>query len=198
MPTQGGSFTNHPGVVDYKGKTYLFYHNGALPGGGGFTRSVCVDELKFNADGSITAFDMTVDGPAPVGTIDPLSRVEAETIAWESGIEVEASSQGGMAVTDIDDGDYVQVRQVDFGSHPPKTFHANLAAEKAGGKIEVHLDSVKGAVVSTLVVEATGGATNWKTLSAPSASVTGVHDLFFVFSTTGSKPTFAFDWWMFE
>lgn len=31
MPTEGRSFTNHPGMVDYKGKTYLFYHNGALP-----------------------------------------------------------------------------------------------------------------------------------------------------------------------
>ena len=46
MPTQGSSFTDHPGVVDYKGKTYLFYHNGALPGGGGFHRSVCVDETE--------------------------------------------------------------------------------------------------------------------------------------------------------
>ena len=34
MPTEGRSFTNHPGMVDYKGNTYLFYHNGALPGGG--------------------------------------------------------------------------------------------------------------------------------------------------------------------
>ena len=31
----GGAFTNHPGVIDYKGKSYLFYHNGALPGGEG-------------------------------------------------------------------------------------------------------------------------------------------------------------------
>jgi len=45
MPTEGRSFTNHPGVVDYKGKTYFFYHNGALPGGSGFTRSVCVEEF---------------------------------------------------------------------------------------------------------------------------------------------------------
>ena len=45
MKTQGGSFTNHPGVIDYKGKTYLFYHDGSLPGGGGFSRSVCVEEL---------------------------------------------------------------------------------------------------------------------------------------------------------
>jgi hypothetical protein len=30
----GASFTNHPGVVDYKGKSYFFYHNATLPGGG--------------------------------------------------------------------------------------------------------------------------------------------------------------------
>ena len=49
MPTEGGSFTNHPGIVDYKGATYLFYHNGALPGGGGFTRSVCVQKAELNS-----------------------------------------------------------------------------------------------------------------------------------------------------
>src|SRR5699024_967360 len=48
-----GSFTNHPGVVDFRGKTYLFYHNAALPDGSGFNRSVCVQELPFNNDGSI-------------------------------------------------------------------------------------------------------------------------------------------------
>jgi len=32
MPTQGGSFTNHPGIIDYKGNSYFFYHNAALPG----------------------------------------------------------------------------------------------------------------------------------------------------------------------
>ena len=53
MPAQGRAFTNHPGVIDFRGKTYFFYHNGALPGGGGFTRSVAVEELKFNPDGSI-------------------------------------------------------------------------------------------------------------------------------------------------
>lgn len=198
MPTQGGSFTNHPGVVDFKGKTYLFYHNGALPGGGGFTRSVCVDELKFNADGSINAFDMTVDGPAAVGTLDPFKRVEAETIAWESGIKVTPSSQGGRAVTDIDDGDFIQVRLVDFGARSLRSFRASVAAEKAGGKIEVHLDSVNGPLVSTIAVEATGGCASWKTLSAPAAAVTGMHDLFFVFCATDRKPAFAFDWWQFE
>ena len=59
MPAQGRAFTNHPGVIDFRGQTYFFYHNGALPGGGGFTRSVAVEELKFNADGSIPQLNMT-------------------------------------------------------------------------------------------------------------------------------------------
>jgi hypothetical protein len=25
------SFTNHGGIIDYKGKSYLFYHTGLLP-----------------------------------------------------------------------------------------------------------------------------------------------------------------------
>lgn len=198
MPTQGGAFTNHPGVVDYRGKTYLFYHNGALPGGGGFTRSVCVDELRFNADGSITPFDMTVDGPAPVATLDPRQRTEAETIAWESGIEVEPCCQGGMAVCDIDDGDHVEVHNVDFGAVAPQAFRASVAAASTGGRIEVRLDSKTGPLVATVVIDATGGEQAWRTFTVPSAGATGVHDLFFVFSTAGGGARFRFDWWQFE
>jgi arabinoxylan arabinofuranohydrolase len=197
MPTQGGSFTNHPGVVDYKGRTYLFYHNGALPGGGGFTRSVCVDELTFNPDGSITAFDMTKEGPPPVATLDPYVRNEAETIAWESGIETEPCGQGGMAVTEIGETDYIQVRNVDFGKKGAGRLLASVAAEKAGGTIAVHLDNVTGPQIATLAIEATGGANVWKRLETPVAGASGVHDLFFVFGTREGT-TFKFDWWKFE
>lgn len=31
MPAEGRSFTNHPGIIDFKGNTYLFYHNGLYP-----------------------------------------------------------------------------------------------------------------------------------------------------------------------
>jgi len=60
------SFTIHPGVVDFKGHTYLFYHNGTLDRdgqkGGGLRRSVCVDELFFNEDGTIKAVTQTKEG----------------------------------------------------------------------------------------------------------------------------------------
>ncbi len=47
------SNTNHPAVIDFKGKTYFIYHNGSLPGGNGGNRSVCIQELTFREDGSI-------------------------------------------------------------------------------------------------------------------------------------------------
>ena len=61
------SFTIHPGVIDYAGKSWLFYHGTALSleGYGPATgrRSVCVDELHYNADGTMQPVVQTVSGP---------------------------------------------------------------------------------------------------------------------------------------
>lgn len=50
---EGKCFTNHPGIADFKGHSYLFYHTDELPGGSLFHRSVCVTEFTYNSDGSI-------------------------------------------------------------------------------------------------------------------------------------------------
>ncbi|KAK3371120.1 glycosyl hydrolase [Lasiosphaeria ovina] len=63
MAAHGGSFTNHPAVIDYKGGSYFFYHNSALPGGGGYTRSI-VEKFAYGSDGSIPNMKMT-DAGAP-------------------------------------------------------------------------------------------------------------------------------------
>ena len=116
MPRQGGSFTNHAGVIDFNGGSYFFYHNGALPGGGGYTRSVAVEKFSYNANGTIPTITMTTAGAPQVGTLNPYGRQEAETIAWGSGIETEPSSEGGMNVGWIENGDYVKVKGVAFGA----------------------------------------------------------------------------------
>jgi beta-xylosidase len=54
MTEEGGVFTNHPGIADFRGRSYLFYHTGELPGGSLFHRSVCVTEFTYNEDGSIS------------------------------------------------------------------------------------------------------------------------------------------------
>lgn len=56
------SFTNHEAIVEYKGQWYMVYHNGALPGGGDYNRSVCVDKLFFNKDHTIQFVEQTTGG----------------------------------------------------------------------------------------------------------------------------------------
>lgn len=62
MEPTATSNTNHPSVIDFKGKTYFIYHNGSLVWGSGFRRSVCVSEMTFNEDGTVPYIDETSTG----------------------------------------------------------------------------------------------------------------------------------------
>ena len=62
----GNSNTNHQTIIDFKGKSYFIYHNGSLQtDGGSFRRSVCIDYLYYNTDGSIKRIAMTTEGVKP-------------------------------------------------------------------------------------------------------------------------------------
>ena len=195
MPTEGKSFTNHPGVVDYKGNSYFFYHNGALPGGSGFTRSVAVEEFKYNPDGSIPTIKMTTQGPKQIQYLNPYVRNEAETICWSSGVETEKCSEGGMNVGFIDNNDYIKVKGVDFGTGA-RAFEARVASANNGGNIEIRIDSIDGRIIGTCKVEKTGGWQEWVTKTCDVSNVTGVHDLYFKY-TGGSGSLFNINWWKF-
>ena len=59
----GNSNTNHQAIIDFKGKSYFIYHNGASqPHGGSFRRSVCADRLYYNNDGTMKRVIMTTEG----------------------------------------------------------------------------------------------------------------------------------------
>jgi beta-xylosidase len=59
----GNSNTNHQAIIDFKGKSYFIYHNGSIPSeGGSFRRSVCIDRLYYNADGTMKRIVMTTEG----------------------------------------------------------------------------------------------------------------------------------------
>jgi beta-xylosidase len=74
------SITNHHSIVQYKGQWYLFYHNSDLyfskhPEDDGtkgwqgvhpFRRSICVDYLYFNPDGTIQQVKPTKEGVAGI------------------------------------------------------------------------------------------------------------------------------------
>ena len=58
----GNCETNRPAIVDFKGKSYFFYHNGGLHEGGSHRRSVCIDYLYYNPDGTMKRVVMTSEG----------------------------------------------------------------------------------------------------------------------------------------
>ena len=60
------SITQHGSVVQFKGKWYVLYHTSELSNGNPYRRSVCIDELSFNANGRINTVTPTKSGPAPV------------------------------------------------------------------------------------------------------------------------------------
>ena len=190
------SFTNHCGVADFKGHSYFFYHTGKLPHGGGFGRSVAVEEFKYNADGSFPTILPTDEGVKPVGEFNPYRKVEAETMAFSKGVKTEQNDEVGVYVSDIHNGDYIKLQNVCFCNKLPRTFTARVASGLRGGQIEVRLDSIKGKLACRLEVPATGGWEKWQTLTADFTEIVkGRHDLYLVFTGRKGPKLFNFDWW---
>ena len=208
MDPDSHSDGNHPGIIEYKGKSYVFGFNYELL----FSlqhnrkklerRSICVAEMTYNDDGSIKKVPWWGIG-APgssvpqVGHLNPYIRTEAECIAWESGLKTEGDSKTGMFVTDIDSGDYIKVRGVNFGNQGAAVFNANVASTLNGGEIELRIDSLSGNIIGTLLVSNTSGLNSWKLESTKINNASGVHDLFMVFKGNPGEKLFNFDYWKF-
>jgi arabinoxylan arabinofuranohydrolase len=204
---------NHPGIIEYKGKSYCFGHSYDLlkKTTSKFyeRRSVDMDEMVYNPDGTIqNRHYWSVDGPKQIGTLNPFKRVEAETMAWSEGVKTnfETEWEGAfewnrgkkiadrLYATSIHNGDYILVKGVDFATGA-RSVEVSVSP-LYGGNIEIHTDTVDGPVIATVRVGPQGEGGKWKTLSAPASNVSGVHDVYFVFR--GEKELFNFDWWKFK
>lgn len=197
MAKEGGSFTNHPGIVDFRGKTYLFYHDASLPGGSGFTRSVCVREMDFGRDGKVNPVKMVKEGVEKgLKPLCPYRKVEAETMAWSKRMKSDYNSQVGVFVTALRNGSYTRVRDVDFGEKAPSRILARLSTtHNADIVMEVRLDGLEGQVLAELKVPRTGGSDRWKLVEKQIPQVTGVHDLYFIFKGKAMRNLAYFDYW---
>lgn len=197
MNSQSGhAFTNHAGVIDFKGHSYFFYHTQELAGGGGYKRSVAVEEFTYTADGAFPVITKTAAGVTQsAAPLNPYARVEGETIAWAPGIEVEDCSEGGRDVSSIENGDSIKVKSVNFLTGAV-SFAARVASGGAGGNLELHLDSATGTLLGTCAVPTTGGAQKWQTVTCNVSGASGIHDLYLVFKG-GSGALFSLNYWQF-
>jgi len=212
MDSDSRSSGNHPGIIDYKGGSYVFGFNYllnyALTDVHRERRSITVAKFKYAADGTIPTLPWwSREGVAQLGTLNPFVRVEAETMAWESGptkgvwttgVRTAQDDKVGVYVTKIANGDFIKVRGVAFGEKPVESFTARVAAGMDGGSIELHLDSVEGPVIGTLAVSSTGGLEAWRSETTAVHGASGTHDLVFVFEGKGGGELFNFDYWKFN
>ena len=207
---------NHPGIVDYKGRSYIFGQNYDLMHLDTFVhherRSVSATEINYLPDGTIAEVPYWLDQKPmeQLHPLDPYRRVEAETMAWGKGLKsakmgVEntgvvadmpySTGRRNMYVTDIDDEEYIRLRGVDFGEKGAKQF-AMVAAAEGSCTLTLRLDAVDGPVVGTMQIGPTGSVEKYKQLSTKVSGAKGLHDLYLCFDK--AKGQVRLDYWMFK
>jgi hypothetical protein len=134
-----------------------------------------------------------------MGTLNPRVRSEGETFHAQSGVETEQCTDGGMNLSQLENGDWVKIAGVNFEATTTSTtkFHARVASAEQGGSIELRLGSVDGKLIGTCKVDSTGGWQQWKDVSCDVSGATGVQDLYLKF-IGGEKPLLNLDYWKFE
>jgi hypothetical protein len=120
------------------------------------------------------------------------SKIEAEAFDAQQGIKTGPSSEGGFYVGWIENNDHIMFAGVSLGSEP-NWFQARVASNTNGGEIKLHLGSKYGDEIGACRVPATNGWENWTTVTCSIHPVSGINDLYLVFSGSGYG-LFNLDW----
>jgi len=231
---------NHHCIFTFNDEQYITYHastvSQAMGVGDAKYRSTHIDKINVKWDGSIDTIKMTRQGVEQIGNLNPYLINEAETIGIQGGVftRPEAGAGNGMVVTSIDSGDWIAVYGVDFGNATgAKKFIARVRMPDTPadyvGAIEIRLDPegegeetslsatktasiTGGEVIGRVQIKGGEAGKYGKVTIDLDKTVTGVHDLVFVFySSLGDKPItranlleshhkngFEFDQWQFS
>ena len=111
-----GCWTNHHSIINYKGQWYLFYHTNFFSPKDDKRRSVCIEKLFFNADGTIQEVKETMRG---VGINQATEKIEIDRYSQASAdvttTYVDTTNyMRGMGVTMPQKGSWSMYKDVDF------------------------------------------------------------------------------------
>jgi len=175
--TPMGTWTNHHSIIQFNDQWYLFYHQSAYSPKFDKNRSVCIDSLFFNPDGTIQNVTPSNRG---VGITSALKNIEIDRFSNKSGngvsvdfVDTTNTFKGWKAILDNQNA-WISYNAVDFGSKKTKSVQVK-AMSQAGGTLQIRLDKADGLLLSEVSIPK---GTKWNTVSARvSKSQKGIHNL---------------------
>lgn len=180
------------------GQWYQFYHHNDLSTNFDKNRSIRVDSLFFNEDGTIQKVISTLYG---VGLTEATKEIQIDRYSQKSDQGVSNAfldeqdtvnrSEGWKTIFESKDA-WIQYNSVDFGNTELKKVNMK-AFSAAGGTVQTRLNSLKGPVLAEMVVP---GGGHRRTVTAPVSSFSpGIHNLFVM---PEDQSAFEIDWLNFE
>jgi Glycosyl hydrolases family 43/Carbohydrate binding module (family 6) len=172
-----GCWTIHQSVVEFNNQWYLFYHNNDLSPKFDKNRSVAIDSLFFNPDGTIRKVIPTLRG---VGVTSALKKIEIDRYSKisETGIAIAfldtLNTFNGWKTTLDKQNAWIQYNTVDFGNKKLKSVQVK-ALSYSGGILQIRLDKTDGTLLAEVKIpESTG----WNTVDTRlSKYQKGIHNL---------------------
>ena len=154
MDEKPGCWTNHQSIIEYKSQWYLFYHHNDLSPSFDKNRSVRIDSLFFNEDGTIKKVTPTLRG---VGLTDASDKIQIDRYSYKSNegstiafIDT-LNKFGGWETIFDNENAWIQYNGVDFGNDKFKSVNIKVIS-KTGGTLQVRLDNVDGPLVAEVEI----------------------------------------------
>jgi len=190
-----GCWTNHQSMIKFKDQWYLFYHDRDYSPKFDKARSIRIDSLFFNADGTIKKVTPTLRG---VGLTDATKEIQIDRYSAKSdkGVSIDfidtTNRFQGWKTIFTDANGWVQYNSTDFGKKKIRSVSVKTVSP-ANGVLQVRLHNAAGPVIAEIKIPA---GNKWQIVKAPvSGSKPGVQHLFI--SSKDSKPV-EVDWIRFE
>jgi hypothetical protein len=172
-----GCWTIHQSVVEFNNQWYLFYHNNDLSPKFDKNRSVSIDSLFFNPDGTIRKVTPTFRG---VGVTSALQKIEIDRYSRisETGASIAfldtLNTFNGWETTLNKQDAWIQYNTVDFGNKKLKSVQLKTLSQ-TGSTLQIRLDKVNGILLAEVKIPI---STGWNTVEARlSKYQKGIHNL---------------------
>lgn len=201
---------NHHGFAGFKGKWYAAYHDRRAAiakndADAAFHRSVSIDELQYNADGTFKSLVFTNSGPTQVGTFNPYDSISAVTSSLSNSIKTQSLAPSGnspgpnllIPLPSGSNGSWLRLTNVNFGTAATLTFWVNAASTNANNKVEIRTGSATGTLAGTCSLPSTGSMSTFVSTECAVTGLSGVvAQLYLKF--TGTDNSAALKWWRFS